>query len=276
MNGSSASATPATTPSRRYSIKRRTTKTKRRTTKTERRRANSPLPEQPTILSTSYTYLGIVGSASSGVAVRWRGSGGYPYLSRRAMIAGRLSSRGSKETAHSTSGAGERRLRCNAERVKAGVSGRFELKLAERVVDALADLARDGQPRDGGVAARAGRSVDGDVGRALPVRVHGRLHECPAQVRRAGLGEMATAPRLSRFVDDRVEPGQPRDLLGAAEAACLADLGEQVAGQDRPDPVDRLQRLAALISAGEATQLGVDGVQLRLERTDDREQRVDL
>jgi len=36
------------------------------------------------------------------------------------------------------------------------------------------------------------------------------------------------------------------------EAASLADLGEQVAGQDRADPVDRLQCLAASIASGEA------------------------
>src|SRR6266536_5600424 len=127
--------------------------------------------------SASYTYLGMAGSATAAGAP-CEASGSYPYLSRRAMFAGRLSSRGSTGTAHSTSGADERRLRCNAERVKADVSGRrFELELAERVVDALADLARDGQPRDGGVAARSGRSVDGDVGSALPVRVHGRLNE---------------------------------------------------------------------------------------------------
>src|SRR6266487_5929315 len=84
-------------------------------------------------------------------------SGSYPYLSRRAVIAGRLSSRGSKETAHSTSGAGERRLRCNTERVKVAVSGRVELELAERVVDALADLPRNGETGDGGVAAFARR-----------------------------------------------------------------------------------------------------------------------
>src|SRR6266511_3654573 len=81
-------------------------------------------------------------------------------------------------------------------------------------------------------------------------------------MRRAGLGEVAAAAALARFDDDGVEAGQAGDLLGAAEAAGLADLGEQVAGQDRADPVDRLQRPAALVGAGEATQLRVDGVQL--------------
>jgi hypothetical protein len=73
---------------------------------------------------------------------------------------------------------------------------------------------------------------------------------------------VAAAAALARLVDDRVEAGQPGDLLGAAEAARLADLGEQVSGQNRPDPIDRLQRLAALIVAGEAAQLAVDRLQL--------------
>ncbi len=92
----------------------------------------------------------------------------------------------------------------------------------------------------------------------------------------AGLGEVAAAAALARLVDNRVEAGQPGDLLGVAEAARLADLGQQVAGQDRPDPVDRLQRLAALVGAGEATQLRVDRVQLRLQRCHHRQERVDL
>jgi hypothetical protein len=47
-----------------------------------------------------------------------------------------------------------------------------------------------------------------------------------------------TAPaRLARLLDDRFEAGQTRDLLGTAERARLTDLGEQVAGEDRPDPV---------------------------------------
>ena len=44
----------------------------------------------------------------------------------------------------------------------------------------------------------------------------GRLDQGPAELRRAGLGEMAAAACLACFVDDRVEPGQAGDLLGAA------------------------------------------------------------
>jgi len=37
---------------------------------------------------------------------------------------------------------------------------------------------------------------------------------------------VAAAAALARLVDDRVEAGEPCDLLGAAKAARLADLGE--------------------------------------------------
>ncbi len=68
------------------------------------------------------------------------------------------------------------------------------------------------------------------------IRVDGDLDQCLAKMRRAGLGELAAAVRLAGFVDDRVEPGQPRDLIGAVKAARLADLGEQVRGEDRAGP----------------------------------------
>jgi hypothetical protein len=44
---------------------------------------------------------------------------------------------------------------------------------------------------------------------------------------------VAAAAALARLVDDRVEAGQAGDLLGTLEATGLADLGEQVAGEDR-------------------------------------------
>jgi hypothetical protein len=46
-----------------------------------------------------------------------------------------------------------------------------------------------------------------------------------------------------------------------------ADLGEQVAGEHGADPVDRLQREQPLVFAGEQAQLGIDRVDLHLERT---------
>jgi hypothetical protein len=49
-----------------------------------------------------------------------------------------------------------------------------------------------------------------------------------------------------------------------------------MAGKDRTDPVDRLQRLTTCIGASEAAELAVDCLQLHLERRDHGEQRVDL
>ncbi len=91
-------------------------------------------------------------------------------------------------------------------------------------------------------------------------------------MRRASLGKLATTTRLARFLDDRIQAGEPRDLFGTAEAARLPDLGEQVTGEDRPDAVDRLQCLAALVTVGEAAQLRVDGGDLRLQRRHHRQQ----
>jgi hypothetical protein len=54
------------------------------------------------------------------------------------------------------------------------------------------------------------------------MRVHGGFDEGPAKMRRTGLGEVAAAARLARLLDDRVEPGQAGDLLGASSAAITA------------------------------------------------------
>jgi hypothetical protein len=77
---------------------------------------------------------------------------------------------------------------------------------------------------------------------------------------------MAATARLSRLLNDRIEPGQTSDLPGAVEATRFTDLSEQMAGENRPDAADLVQRLAALISPGETAQLRVEGGDLRLER----------
>ncbi len=206
----------------------------------------------------------MVGSARRGRDLAACGEREQPMpISARDESRRRVSSRGSPRRLipeWSRAGAG---LRRKQERVKAwsGRSGCRELELAQGVEGPLADLAGDGQPRHRRVAPRgAGGPVEGEVGSALPERVHGGFDERPAQMRRAGLGQLAAAASLAGFVDDRVEAGRAGDLLGAAEATGLADLGQQVAGEDRADPVDRMQRLAALVLAGETAQLGVDRV----------------
>jgi hypothetical protein len=66
--------------------------------------------------------------------------------------------------------------------------------------------------------------------------VHCGLDQCPAKVRGAGLGELAAPARLAGFLDDRIQAGQPCDLAGAAEAARLADLREQMEARIGPTP----------------------------------------
>lgn len=85
--------------------------------------------------------------------------------------------------------------------------------------------------------------------------------------RESGFHEMMTATtRLARVVNDRIEAGEAGGVLRAPEAARLTDLGEQMASEDRPETVDRLQGLVALITAGAAAQLSVDAGDLRFER----------
>jgi hypothetical protein len=114
------------------------------------------------------------------------------------------------------------------------------------VVGATRDLARDRQDRGlSGLAPRLDTPVQGTV-RASPIAglVRG-LHERPAKLRRAMLGEVAAPRPLPGVVDDRVEAGGTHRGAGAAEALRLAEFGEDVAGEDRADAVDRLERLAA-------------------------------
>jgi hypothetical protein len=59
-------------------------------------------------------------------------------------------------------------------------------------------------------------------------------------------------------VHDRVETGEAGELTGAAEAAGLTDLGEQMAGEHGTDPVGRLQRQQRLVVTGKQTQLLVE------------------
>src|SRR6266545_2216495 len=112
------------------------------------------------------------------------------------------------------------------------------LELREDVVGAAGDLARDGQ---GGL-----------------------------------LAELAAAPGLGRFGDDRIEACGPDDLAGAAEAVGLADLGQEVGGEHGADAEDRAQRLQAWVAARTLAQLGVDDRELFVEHRDQHEHGLDI
>jgi hypothetical protein len=64
------------------------------------------------------------------------------------------------------------------------------------------------------------------------------------------LGETTAALALGRFDHARVEAAGADQLPRPLKARDVADLGEQVAGEDRADAEDRLQRLAAAVVPG--------------------------
>src|SRR5207247_9754717 len=117
-------------------------------------------------------------------------------------------------------------------------------------------------PRESDTLVRAGSFADAavelEVGAAAAAGVLGCFDERPTELGRAGLGEPAAALVVGRFDHDGVEAGGADELAGASEAARVADLGEQVAGEDRPDTPDRQQRSKTRVGAGEPAQLAVE------------------
>jgi hypothetical protein len=79
----------------------------------------------------------------------------------------------------------------------------------------------------------------------VPVAVVGGLDQRPPEMPRSLLGETAAPLAVGRFDHARVKPTGAQQLPRPGEAARLADLGEQLAGEDRADTEDRLQRLTA-------------------------------
>lgn len=120
------------------------------------------------------------------------------------------------------------------------------------MVGAARDLARDGQ--DGGLsglAARLDAPVQGTV-RASPIAglVRG-LHERPAQLRRAVLGEVAAPRRLAGVGDDRVEAGGTHRGAGAAKALRLADFSKCARSFWHPQPADAPEMVEVLAALSE-------------------------
>ena len=95
--------------------------------------------------------------------------------------------------------------------------------------------------------------------------VVGRLDQRPTQMPRSLLGEATTAPTISRFLDGRVKPAGAHKLPRPPEAAGVADLGEQMAGEDRADAEDRLQRPAAPVAARVTAQFALEQLDLLLQ-----------
>src|SRR6266508_7019499 len=150
------------------------------------------------------------------------------------------------------------------------------LELREDVVGAAGDLARDGQGGALAAAALLAGEVERVVGTTPLAGVVGGFDERPSKLRRALLAELAAAPGLGRFGDDRIEACGPDDLAGAAEAVGLADLGQEVGGEHGADAEDRAQRLQAWVAARTLAQLGVDDRELFVEHRDQHEHGLDI
>jgi len=71
------------------------------------------------------------------------------------------------------------------------------------------------------------------------------------------------------LVDGDVEAGVADGVVGAAEAAAVAQLGQDSGRRDRPDAVQALaQRAAARLAGGEGAQLPIERDDLQVEHVD--------
>jgi hypothetical protein len=122
----------------------------------------------------------------------------------------RLSSRGRKATAHSTREATIAALRCRRERVKPQTAGsdRGRLELAEGVVGAPADLARDGQSRHGGVAPLPDRPVELEIWSGCPVCVHSAAPPTEQAARLHRLGQPDVEPAHGQLAPHSAPAGR--------------------------------------------------------------------
>src|ERR671937_2550221 len=90
------------------------------------------------------------------------------------------------------------------------------------------------------------------------------------------LCQVPTPLRFTGIGDDRVETGGAHCTPRTAEALRLPEFGEDVAGEDRPDPVDRLEGAAAPIGTREPAQLGFELALFVLDQVDQPQQRLHL
>jgi hypothetical protein len=107
------------------------------------------------------------------------------------------------------------------------------------------------------------------VGRGLPGGLLAGLVQRPTQHRRALVREVAGSAPGVGLVEGDVQAGVADSVVGACEAAAVAELGEDRGRADRPDPVQALaQRAAAGLPGGERAQLPVERHQLQVEHVE--------
>ena len=98
--------------------------------------------------------------------------------------------------------------------------------------------------------------------------VGGGLDERPAQVLWAVLGERPPDVAVARLTDEWAQPRVPGELLGAREAADVADLRGDRVGEDRTDPWNRQEERDGGVVCAEPSEVRLSGVDLRIQHVD--------
>src|SRR5664280_1588631 len=141
----------------------------------------------------------------------------------------------------------------------------------EHVPDSFGELASDVDPGD----LRATLAAQAPLGPFVPLAIvgipgsmGGGLDERPAQVLRTVLGERPADVTVARLPDEWAQPGVPGELLGAREAADLADLRGDRVGEDRTDPWERAEERDGGMVGAEPSEVRLAGVDLRTQHVD--------
>src|SRR6266542_5312311 len=156
-------------------------------------------------------------------------------------------------------------------RVRVALDGgeRFVAELAQDVVRAPAELARNREAGAVVIDPLGNLEVVGVVGRASAGGRQRRLEQRPAQQLRPLVREVAGRAFLVGLVDGDVETGVADGVVGACEAASIAELRQDRGRAHRPDPVQACdQGAAAGLAAGEGAELSVERRQFAIDRVD--------
>src|SRR3954452_25292155 len=160
------------------------------------------------------------------------------------------------------------RCSCGCERLLA--------ELAQRVVAALEQLARDRETGAGAAEALRGLAVVVAVRAPVSGGAQGGLEQRPARRWRALAAEMSRRAAPVGLVDGDVQPGIADRVARGGEAPRVAELGQDRHGRHLADAELAHQGAAARLSARIAAQLLVDRRELAIERVDHRDRYRDL
>src|SRR5215218_260094 len=147
---------------------------------------------------------------------------------------------------------------------------RLLAELAQRVVAALEQLARDRQPGAGAAYALRGLAVVVAVRAPAPGRAERGLEQRPPQRRRTLAAQMPGRAAPVGLVDGDVQAGIADRVTRRGEAPRVAELGQDRDRRHLADAELAHQRAAAWLPARITAQLPVERRELAVERRDHR------